>query len=135
MKKTLRGLVILLGAVACTALAADEIDLYFVAPADGAVVVGPVRVVFGLRGMGVAPAGVQRPGTGHHHLLINAPLPAAGLPIPADAQYVHFGGGQTETVLELEPGVYTLQLLLGDHNHIPHDPVVVSKQVTITVME
>lgn len=135
MKKAFRRLAILLGAISCTVIAGDEIELYFVTPANGAVVTSPVRVVFGLRGMGVAPAGVQRPGTGHHHLLINTPQPAAGQPIPADAQHVHFGGGQTETVLELEPGVHTLQLLLGDHNHIPHEPAVVSKPITITVTE
>lgn len=135
MKKTIRSLAMLFGIVTCAALAGDDVELYFVAPADGAVITGPVHVVFGLRGMGIAPAGVERPGTGHHHLLINAPLPAAGQPIPADAQHVHFGGGQTETVLELAPGRHTLQLLLGDHHHIPHDPAVVSKPITITVTE
>lgn len=135
MKPLVRRLAILLVAVSCTLAAGDEIELYFLAPADGAVVTSPIRLVFGLRGMGVAPAGVQRPGTGHHHLLIDTAQPAAGQPIPLDAQHVHFGDGQTETVLELEPGVHTLQLLLGDHNHVPHEPAVVSKQITITVKE
>lgn len=113
----------------------DAPELYFVAPADGAVVKGPVHVVFGLRGLGVAPAGVERPNTGHHHLIIDAPLPPAGQPIPADARHVHFGGGQTETMLELPPGEHTLQLLLGDHLHVPLEPAVVSKKITITVEE
>lgn len=111
----------------------DAPELYFVSPADGAVVKGEVHVVFGLRGLGVAPAGVDRPDTGHHHLIINAPLPPAGQPIPADANHVHFGGGQTETKIELPPGEHTLQLLLGDHLHVPLNPAVVSKRITITV--
>ncbi|MDX1454087.1 MAG: DUF4399 domain-containing protein [Gammaproteobacteria bacterium] len=116
-------------------MAADdhETELYFVSPADGAVVSGPVKVIFGLRGMGVAPAGVARDNTGHHHLLIDTGLPPLDQPIPSDAQHRHFGGGQTEVVLELEKGTHTLQLLLGDHNHVPHDPPVVSEQITITV--
>ena len=117
------------------ATTADEpqAELYFISPTDGEVVSGPVKVVFGLRGMGVAPAGVAREGTGHHHLLIDTGLPALDQPIPSDANHRHFGGGQTEVTLDLEKGTHTLQLLLGDHNHIPHDPPVVSKQITITV--
>lgn len=117
------------------AAAANEPELYFITPTDGETVSGPVRVVFGLRGMGIAPAGVQAPNTGHHHLVIDAPTPPAGKPIPADANHLHFGGGQTETVIELEPGTHTLQLVLGDHLHVPHDPPVVSKKITITVTE
>lgn len=117
------------------AAAANEPELYFITPTDGETVSGPVRVVFGLRGMGIAPAGVQAPNTGHHHLVIDAPTPPTGKPIPADANHLHFGGGQTETVIELEPGTHTLQLVLGDHLHIPHDPPVVSKKITITVTE
>ena len=114
---------------------ADAPELYFISPADGAVVKGPVHVVFGLRGLGVAPAGVERPGTGHHHLIINAPVPPAGKSIPADASHLHFGGGQTEATIELPPGTHTLQLVLGDHLHVPLEPAVVSKQITITVEE
>ena len=84
--------------------------------------------------MGVAPAGVANPRTGHHHLLINLDeLPDMDKPIPADENHRHFGGGQTETTIELEPGEHTLQLLLADHLHRPHDPPVISKKITITV--
>lgn len=106
---------------------------YIIAPADGDVVTSPVTVRFGLSGMGVAPAGVEREHTGHHHLIIDVDLPPAGLPVPADEHYRHFGGGQTEVSIELEPGTHTLQLLLGDHNHVPHDPPVASERITIEV--
>lgn len=110
--------------------------LYFIAPKDGATVKGEVHVQFGLRGMGVAPAGIQLDGTGHHHLLINVDaLPALDQPIPADERHVHFGKGQTETTLRLPAGQHTLQLLLGDHLHRPHRPVVVSEKITITVTD
>lgn len=107
---------------------------YIVSPEDGAVVETPVHVVFGLQGIGVAPAGVDHKGTGHHHLLVDVDeLPPAGEPIPTDERHRHFGGGQTETTLELEPGEHTLQLLLGDFAHRPHDPPVKSERITITV--
>src|SRR5688572_21206451 len=96
---------------------------YIVEPADGARVTNPVRVVFGLKGFGVAPAGVDRNDAGHHHLLVDVGMPAnLALPIPNDDQHRHFGGGQTETTLTLPPGRHTLQMLLGDHLHIPHEP-------------
>ena len=107
--------------------------VYIISPKDGATVSSPVTVEFGLKGMGVAPAGIAFENTGHHHLIIDTDLPPAGAPIPADAKHVHFGKGQTETTLELAPGKHTLQLLLGDHLHVPHDPVVASKKITITV--
>jgi len=110
-------------------------ELYMISPLDGATVKSPVTVRFGLKGMGVAPAGVEKPGTGHHHLIIDAPLPPLGQPIPADDHHKHFGGGQTETTIELPPGRHTLQLMLADHLHMPHDPPVVSEVVTITVIE
>jgi hypothetical protein len=107
---------------------------YIIEPADGARVTNPVRVVFGLKGIGVAPAGVDRNDAGHHHLLVDAPLPAdLGLPIANDEQHRHFGGGQTEVELTLAPGRHTLQMLLGDHLHIPHDPPIASSVVTIEV--
>lgn len=107
--------------------------VYMISPADGATLTGPVTVRFGLRGMGVAPAGIDKAGTGHHHLLIDTELPPLGLPIPNDDQHRHFGGGQTETQVELPPGEHTLQLILGDDRHVPHDPPVVSEIITITV--
>jgi hypothetical protein len=93
----------------------------------------PFRVWFGLRYMGVAPRGVTYPNTGHHHLLIDTDLPAPDQPIPSDRQHLHFGAGETETMLELPPGKHTLQLLMGDDKHIPHDPPVYSKKITIYV--
>lgn len=107
--------------------------VYFVAPVDGEVVSSPFKVQFGLSGMGVAPAGITMEKTGHHHLIIDAPTPDAGLPIPADDNHRHFGGGQTEVTLELAPGEHTLQLVLGDHLHVPHDPPVVSDVIKIRV--
>ena len=109
--------------------------VYFIEPTDGATVKSPVRVVFGLQGMGVAPAGTEKKNTGHHHLIIDADLPTLDESIPADDHYRHFGGGQTETSVELAPGKHTLQLLLGDMNHIPHDKPVMSKRITINVSE
>ncbi|RMA82760.1 DUF4399 domain-containing protein [Umboniibacter marinipuniceus] len=111
---------------------ADDVELYIVTPADNATVTSPVKVVFGLSGMGVAPAGVERANTGHHHLLIDHDeLPEPGKPMGGDVR--HFGGGQTEVELTLEPGQHTLQLILGDHFHVPHEPMVVSKKITIFV--
>ena len=109
-------------------------NVYIIAPAAGETVSSPVRVQFGLQGMGVAPAGVEQAGTGHHHLLIDTDLPAnLSVPIAADNQHRHYGGGQTETVLELSPGKHTLQLLLGDERHIPLDPPVMSEKIEILV--
>ena len=106
---------------------------YLIEPADGAVVSSPVRVVFGLRGIGVAPALIERADAGHHHLLVDTDMPALDGPIPADENHRHFGGGQTETTLELAAGTHTLQLLLGDHLHVPHDPPIASERITIEV--
>lgn len=115
---------------------AQQPQAYIISPAHGETVTSPVTVKFGLKGLGVAPAGVERDGTGHHHLLIDLDkLPAMDKPIPADDQHVHFGGGQTETTVELEPGEHTLQLLVGDHLHRPHDEPVVSEKISITVSE
>ncbi|MBI2969912.1 MAG: DUF4399 domain-containing protein [Gammaproteobacteria bacterium] len=113
--------------------APDGAELYFIAPADGQILSSPVTVRFGLRNMGVAPAGVDVEGTGHHHLLVDADLPVPDQPIPNDDRHRHFGRGQTETSLELAPGLHTLQLLLGDFAHVPHDPPVKSDRITITV--
>ncbi len=140
-----RRLAIIFALSACCALgaatAADlprspapkDVELYFISPKDGETVTGPVTVRFGLRGMGIAPAGVAMENTGHHHLLIDAAPPALNMPVPADANHVHFGKGQTEAQVTLAPGKHALQLLLADHLHIPHDPPVLSKRITVTV--
>jgi hypothetical protein len=106
---------------------------YIISPKDGAKLKSPVKVVFGLSGMGVAPAGVKSPSTGHHHLIIDDSLPKEGQPIPANENYKHFGKGQTETTIELKPGVHTLQIVLGDHIHVPHEPMIHSEKISITV--
>jgi hypothetical protein len=109
-------------------------EVYIISPKDGAKVTSPFVVRFGLKGMGVAPAGIKFDNTGHHHLLIDTGPPAdLGTPLPASDQIVHFGKGQTETTLTLPPGKHTLQLLLGDQSHIPHNPPVMSKKITVTV--
>jgi Domain of unknown function (DUF4399) len=137
--KQILGLVLILG---LTAIATAQVkptpspkgaEVYFIAPKDGETLTSPVTVRFGLKGMGIAPAGIAFENSGHHHLIIDAPPPAAGVPIPADANHVHFGKGQTEASVELKPGKHTLQLALGDQLHIPHDPPVFSKTITVTV--
>lgn len=115
--------------------AAENATLYFISPKDGDVVSNPITVRFGLKNMGVAPAGIQYENTGHHHLLINTALPSLDLPIINDEKHRHYGLGQTETTLELPPGAHTLQLLLGDFAHRPHAPPVASKRITITVSD
>ena len=106
--------------------------VYIISPADGAVVSSPVTVKFGLKGMGVAPAGTDKTNTGHHHLLVDGKMMPA-MDKPMGAEVTHFGGGQTETTVALEAGTHTLQLILGDKNHIPHQPAVLSDKITITV--
>jgi hypothetical protein len=109
-------------------------EVYIVSPKDGAKVKGPVTVVFGLKGMGIAPAGVKFDNSGHHHLLIDTDAPTdLSLPLPADDHNVHFGKGQTETTLTLSPGTHTLQLVFADFLHTPHVPAVISKKITIQV--
>ena len=122
------------------ALAADRMPapsgaaVYFITPADGETLADPITVRFGLKGMGVAPAGIDKANTGHHHLLIDTPdLPPLDEPIPADDHHKHFGGGQTETTIDLPPGTHTLQLLLADQNHISFNPPLMSERITITV--
>jgi hypothetical protein len=104
-------------------------------PNDGEVLRAgrPFRVWFGLRHMGVAPKGINLPNTGHHHLLIDTDLPPMDEEIPSDRNNIHFGAGQTETWLELPAGQHTLQLIMADYEHIPHDPPVYSRKITITV--
>ena len=113
--------------------APDGARVFFVTPADGDTVSSPVAIEFGIEGMTVAPAGVEQGASGHHHLVVDADLPDPALPIPKSANYIHFGDGSTSTSLELEPGEHTLQLILGDHLHIPHSPPVHSGVIRITV--
>jgi Domain of unknown function (DUF4399) len=109
-------------------------EVYIISPKNGAIVHNPVLVQFGLKGMGIAPAGVKYENSGHHHLLIDTDPPSdPSTPLPATDKIMHFGKGQTETTLTLSPGKHTLQLLLADANHIPHSPPVISKKITITV--
>jgi hypothetical protein len=111
--------------------------VYFINIKDKDTVTSPFKVQFGLTGMGVAPAGVEKDKTGHHHLLIDTKLSSeeAQAPVAMDAQHMHFGGGQTETTLTLPPGQHTLQLVLGDWSHIPFSPPVVSPVITVTVKQ
>lgn len=109
---------------------------YIIWPSDGTVIHGgKLWVRMGLRNMGVCPKGVAVPNTGHHHLLIDTDLPALDQEIPSDRNYLHFGAGETDARIELPPGKHTLQLILGDQNHVPHVPPVYSKKITITVLK
>jgi len=122
------------GLLLTSAARAEHPAVYIISPAHGEVVSNPVQVRFGLRGMGIAPAGTDKANTGHHHLLIVVDqLPALDQPVPSDANHRHFGKGQTEVELTLEPGEHTLQLLLGDMGHMPHSPAMVSEKITINV--
>ena len=107
-------------------------SVYFITPLDGESVSDNVTVRFGLENFGVAPAGIQINQTGHHHLIIDADLPPLDQPIPANNNYVHFGKWQTEVEIDLSKGTHTLQLLLGDFRHIPHNPPIYSKKIQIT---
>lgn len=137
-----RTLLVLLASLALVATAAQlprkpapaGAKVYFITPKDGDVIRGPVKVQFGLSGMGVAPAGVAHDKTGHHHILVDLEEPMNfGLPIPNDETHRHFGGGQTEAVLDLKPGKHTLQLLVADELHVAHEPPIMSEKITITV--
>lgn len=108
--------------------------VYFIGLKDGDTVTSPIKVRFGLNGMGVAPAGIAKDNTGHHHLLVNLDqAPNMEMPLPANDNVRHFGKGQTETSIELPAGTHTLQLLLGNHYHVPHNPPVMSDKISITV--
>ena len=108
-------------------------SVYFVGLKDGQTVPTTFTVNFGLKGMGVAPAGSDKANSGHHHLLIDTELPPLDQPIPSDFNHLHFGAGQTEAKITLPLGKHTLQLLLADENHVPHDPPLLSEQITVTV--
>ena len=111
----------------------EKDGVYFITPRDGDTVTSPVVVRFGLKGKGVAPAGVAQANTGHHHIVIDSDLPPMTAAVPSDEKHVHFGGGQTETSLKLTPGKHTLQLVLGDHLHVPLGEPWVSEKITVTV--
>jgi hypothetical protein len=127
--------------VAATAFAADRMsapagaEVYFIAPQNGAKVHSPVTIKFGLKGMGIAPAGIKFDNTGHHHLLVDTDVSELKLdaPMPATDKIVHFGKGQTETTLTLTPGKHTLQLIFADYLHQSFDPPLTSKKITVTV--
>lgn len=117
---------------------AEGAYVYIISPANGETVTSPVLVKFGLHGMGVAPAGINQEFTGHHHLLVDVDpelLPSMDKPLPADAQHIHYGKGQTEAYVDLKPGTHTLQLLLADYSHMPHKPPLLSEHITINVTE
>jgi hypothetical protein len=107
--------------------------VFIFSPENGATLSSPVQVKFGVSGIAIAPAGQMQANAGHHHLLIDTALQNPDQPLPKDAGHIHYGKGQTEALVELEPGQHTLQLVLGDGNHVPHDPPIVSRIVTITV--
>lgn len=107
--------------------------VFFITPSDGATLSSPLEIEFGVAEMEVVKAGNNQPHSGHHHLLINTGVPELGLPIPADESHIHFGDGSTSTTISLPPGEHTLQMLLGDYIHIPHNPALVSESITITV--
>lgn len=112
---------------------ASGAKVFIIEPKEGAELASPVTVKFGVEGMELAPAGTEKTNSGHHHVLIDTKLADPTSPIPADDNHKHFGKAQTEAPIELKPGKHTLQLILADHNHIPHDPVVQSEVITITV--
>ena len=109
--------------------------VYFINIEDGDRVESPFLIQFGLSGMGIAPAGTDRANTGHHHLLINVNDIDLSKPIPSSSNHIHFGGGQTESLVDLMPGDYSIQLVLGDMTHTPHNPPIISQKVNITVID
>jgi len=128
----------LLAGVAATAQQSTmppDAKVYILWPNDGQVIKGAFWARMGLSGAGIAPAGVEKANTGHHHLIVDADLPPLDQPIPNDHNHLHFGLGQTEARLDLPPGKHTLQLLLADANHVPHQPPLYSKRITITVLQ
>src|SRR6202049_1888642 len=112
-----------------------EAAVYFIGLKDGDTLPTKATLHFGLRGMGVAPAGSDRANSGHHHLIVDAPTPALNTEIPNDFQHLHFGAGQTETEVNLPPGEHTLQLVFGDKNHVPHSPPVMSDRIKVKVAD
>lgn len=129
------GAVLLAAAAVAQTAAPQGASVYFINLKDKQTVKSPFKVQFGLTGMGIAPAGVEKEKTGHHHLLIDTQLSDAdaGAPVAMDKQHMHFGGGQTEAMITLPPGQHTLQMVLGDWSHIPFSPPIVSPVITVNV--
>ena len=128
-----RYIYILLIAALFSGIGTAEPKVYFINLQDGDVVENPILIQFGLSGKGIAPAGIVKENTGHHHLLIDVKTIDFNMPIPSSKNHLHFGGGQTETLIELDPGEHELQLVLGDLYHAPHSPPITSKKIKILV--
>ena len=128
-------LLLVILSISLSFLSHAEKNVYFINLQDGDKLESPLFIQFGLSGIGIAPAGTNRQDTGHHHLLINIDDIDLSRPIPSSQNHIHFGGGQTETVIDLPTGVYTLQLLLGNMSHIPHNPPIISKKIKIEVIK
>ena len=128
-------LLLIILSVSLSLLLHAEKNVYFINLQDGDKLESPLFIQFGLSGIGIAPAGTNRQDTGHHHLLINIDDIDLSRPIPSSQNHIHFGGGQTETVIDLPTGFYTLQLLLGNMSHIPHNPPIISKKIKIEVIK
>lgn len=114
---------------------AKDAQVYFIYPNNGDTIARTTTIRFGLRNMGISPAGIARPFSGHHHILIDTKLANLNEPIPSDFNHLHFGAGQTEAEITLPLGEHTLQLVLADENHVPHDPPVMSEAIRVTVTE
>jgi hypothetical protein len=132
--KTMKFFLIFVACSVAFSVSADP-KVYFINLEDGDRVESPFLIQFGLSNMGVAPAGTDRKNTGHHHLLINVDDIDLTKPIPSSSNHIHFGGGQTESLVELSPGNYSIQLVLGDMTHTPHQPPIISKKINITVVD
>ena len=132
--KTMKFFLIFVACSVTFSVSADS-KVYFINLEDGDRVESPFLIQFGLSNMGVAPAGTDRKNTGHHHLLINVNDIDLTKPIPSSSNHIHFGGGQTESLVELSPGNYSMQLVLGDMTHTPHNPPIISKKINITVVD
>ena len=132
--KTMKFFLIFVACSVTFSVSADS-KVYFINLEDGDRLESPFLIQFGLSGMGIAPAGTDRANTGHHHLLINVNEIDLSKPIPSSSSHIHFGGGQTESLIDLMPGDYSMQLVLGDMTHTPHNPPIISQRINITVID
>lgn len=138
LKKLFLSFILLLVAFSSIAMEISEAhhgaEVFIVSPKNNETVSNPIKVVFGIKNMILSPAGIKEKFSGHHHLLVDVDnLPDLALPIPSDENHIHFGKAQTETIINLTPGEHSLQLILGDHYHVPHNPQVISEKITIFV--